>query len=368
MSNSRCLPERISEKSVIQVKFAPVSDDNLPHPEGHNDHGTISESLSGLTILAWMRQVLPELSWSQCRKLLASRRVWVNGVLTVPEGRRLHTGDRVEVRTHSQRTPQAAQLTLHYLDADIVVVEKPPHVVTARRPEERRWPWAKRQLDPTLDELAGIAIAAREHPRRKSPHKPVTAPVQAPLWRIQRLDRPTSGLVVFARHHAAAEALIPQFAEHTAERRYLAIVRGRPAVGRIETRLVRDRGDGRRGSLPEGETNGQRAVTHILSVAPHGPWSLIQCQLETGRTHQIRIHLAELGYPVAGDPAYGADDEGAPREELPGAPRLALHATTLAFQHPQTGQWMSFTSPLPQDLTQWLDSQGQNSQRTTANR
>ena len=342
-----------------------MTDDKTPHPAAGNDHGTIPESFSGQTLLAWLRQVHPELSWTQCRKLLASRRVWVNGVLTVPEGRRLHTGDRVEIRTHSQRTPQAAQLTLHYLDADIVVVEKPPHVVTTRRPEERRWPWAKRQLDPTLDELAGMAIAAQERPRRRPSQTPTT-PAQAPLWRIQRLDRPTSGLVVFARHLAAAEALIPQFAEHTAERRYLAMVHGRPVTGRIETRLVRDRGDGRRGSLPEGETNGQRAVTNILSVAPHGPWSLIQCQLETGRTHQIRIHLAEQGYPVAGDPTYGATEETGRPEPGQGPPRLALHAHTLGFKHPRTQQWLSFTSPLPQDLALWLDSLEPDSLGTTA--
>src|SRR5205807_6515110 len=169
-----------------------------------------------------------------------------------------------------------------------------------------------------------------------------------PVRAVHRLDRDTSGLVVFARTPAAESNLGKQFRAHTVGRRYLAITRGRPPEGRIESWLVADRGDGRRGSGPPGE--GQRAVTHVRVLEDLGPCCLVECRLETGRTHQVRIHLGEAGAPLAGERVYDRPVNGAPAPDPSGSPRVALHAAYLGFSHPATGAWVEWESPLPEDL------------------
>src|SRR5262249_31997338 len=158
-----------------------------------------------------------------------------------------------------------------------------------------------------------------------------------------RLDKETSGLVVFARTVAAERGLGKQFRAHTVHRRYLAVVPGYVPKQTIRTRLVRDRGDGRRGSTGLAD-QGKEAVTHVEPVERLPGYTLVACRLETGRTHQIRIHLAELGHPVCGEKVYG------PRTDTSGAPRLALHAAELGFRHPAIGEEMRWTMPLPPDL------------------
>jgi 23S rRNA pseudouridine1911/1915/1917 synthase len=164
---------------------------------------------------------------------------------------------------------------------------------------------------------------------------------------VQRLDKETSGLVVFARTVAAERGLGKQFHAHTVHRRYLAVVPGYVPAQTIRSRLLRDRGDGRRGStaLPD---QGKEAVTHMEPVERLPGYALVACRLETGRTHQIRIHLAELGHPVCGEKVYG------PRAADSGAPRLALHAAELGFVHPTTGQKLHWAMPLPADLEAFL--------------
>src|SRR5207245_3277608 len=130
--------------------------------------------------------------------------------------------------------------------------------------------------------------------------------------------------------------------------------RGRAEAQRIASRLVRDRGDGRRGSttLPG---VGKEAVTHVEVVERLAGYTLVACRLETGRTHQIRIHLAELGHPVCGEKVYNRKPGGEPEPDESGAPRLALHATELGFVHPVTGEAMHWTMPLPPDLHAFLE-------------
>ncbi|HZT83735.1 MAG TPA: RluA family pseudouridine synthase, partial [Gemmataceae bacterium] len=165
---------------------------------------------------------------------------------------------------------------------------------------------------------------------------------------VHRLDKETSGLVVFARTVAAERGLGKQFHAHTVTRRYLAVVPGSVRPQRIATWLVRDRGDGRRGSGPEGQ--GKEAITHVDVIERLPGCTLLLCRLETGRTHQIRIHLAELGHPVCGEKVYGRGLGEGPRTDASGAPRLALHAAELGFVHPATGQEMRWAMPLPPDL------------------
>jgi 23S rRNA pseudouridine1911/1915/1917 synthase len=171
---------------------------------------------------------------------------------------------------------------------------------------------------------------------------------------VHRLDRDTGGLMVFARSVRAERGLMEQFRRHTTRRRYLAIVPGRVEAQTIETRIARDRGDGRRGST-EKPGVGKHAITHIRPVEQFDGYTLIECRLETGRTHQIRIHLSELGHPLCGEKVYRKPLSGKPIPDRSGAPRLALHAASLGFQHPITGKEMSFESPLPKDFSHLLE-------------
>ena len=159
--------------------------------------------------------------------------------------------------------------------------------------------------------------------------------------------------VVFARSPESEKQLGDQFRGHTVERRYLAIVRGVPTQERIESWLIADRGDGRRGSGPVGE--GQRAVTHVRILERLGPITLVECRLETGRTHQVRIHLGEMGCPLAGEHVYDRPINGAPLPDPSGAKRFALHAAVIGIKHPATGRTMKWESPLPDDMQQLID-------------
>jgi len=222
---------------------------------------------------------------------------------------------------------------IRYADAHVIVVDKPAGLTTMRHPYEAAQFGApgKRFPPPTLADLL--------------PGMPGGGKVRA----VHRLDKETSGLVVFARNAAAERNLGEQFRRHTVERLYLAVVRGRARSQRIESRLVRDRGDGRRGSSTE-EGAGQRAVTYVRVREALGDHTLIECRLETGRTHQVRIHLGEAGTPICGDHVYDRPLHGRPVPDNSGMSRIALHAAMLGFTHPATGKRMKYTAPMPEDM------------------
>jgi 23S rRNA pseudouridine1911/1915/1917 synthase len=229
-------------------------------------------------------------------------------------------------------------IAVRYQDAHVVVVEKPPGLTTMRHPGEaaefgRR---AQRFLPPTLADLLPPLLARG---RRGKPPR---------LRAVHRIDKDTSGLVVFALTPEAEAHLGRQFRAHTIDRRYLALVRGRAVSGRIESWLLRDRGDGRRGSGPPGE--GQRAVTHVTVRDGLGDYTLVECRLETGRTHQVRIHLGEAGAPLCGERVYDRPINGRPLPDGSGAKRIMLHAAHLGFDHPVSGRRMSWDSELPEDM------------------
>ncbi len=310
-----------------------------------------SPQLAGRTVSAALRAWLPERTWSQVRQLLRSRRVTVNGNVCVDEGRRLAESDVVKLLEQSApRPPDVQDVRLQYLDQHVVVVEKPAGVTSTRHAEERSWPSLRRQLQPTLDELLRKVIAKAEG---RSRQRGVPRPVRA----VHRLDRETSGLMVFARTVSAERGLVEQFRLHTTHRRYLAVAQGHVEAATIESRLVRDRGDGRRGSTKAANV-GKASVTHVRPIehftVGSEKYTLTECRLETGRTHQIRIHLAEAGHPLCGETVYHRPLFGAEREDRSGAPRIALHAAELGFVHPVSGEEMRFRMPLPNDLEQFV--------------
>ncbi len=327
------------------------------------------------TVSALLRQWLPDKSWGEIRRLLRARQVMVSGNLCVDAGRRLKLQDVVKVLPHpSAPPPRQEDIRVRHLDEHVVVVEKPAGMTTIRHLEERNWPARRKQLQPTLDELLPHVIARIDAKHRG---RGVPPPVRA----VHRLDRETSGLMVFARTVRAERHLGEQFRRHTTHRRYLAIVEGRVEARTISTRLIRDRGDGRRGGTTDEEI-GKHAVTHVRPLetvgwAHVGPpldckeisasatagrrvptlreYTLLECRLETGRTHQIRIHLAELGHPVCGEKIYRQSASGRDTPDHSGAPRLALHAAELGFEHPMTGEQLRFSMPLPPDLREFWE-------------
>jgi 23S rRNA pseudouridine1911/1915/1917 synthase len=169
---------------------------------------------------------------------------------------------------------------------------------------------------------------------------------------VHRLDAGSSGLLVVARTDAAAEALIEQFADHSATRRYDALVWGVPEAphGIIDAPIGRDRGDPLKMAVVNGGRQARTDYQVIGSYSTPAVVSRLECRLETGRTHQIRVHLASIGHPLVGDPTYGQ------RRPTLGLTRPFLHAAELAFDHPETGERVTFASPLAPDLRAWLDA------------
>lgn len=322
------------------------------------------------TVLAALRQWLGGSSWNDARKLLRSRHVTVSGNLCLDEGRRLKLDEVVKVLAHSAPAPPKEEdVRIRYIDAHLVVVEKPAGMTTLRHPEERNWPKRRRQLQPTLDELLPRIIEKKERPQRgqqgkpgrgkpsRKPHGKPPIASKGPLRRLRpvhRIDRETSGLMVFARTVDAERVLGLQFRAHSLDRVYLALAEGNVREQTIESHLVEDRGDGRRGST-KNQKLGKRAVTHVKPVERVGDYTLVECRLETGRTHQIRIHLSEAGHPLCGDKVYRGPFPGKPLADDSGASRVALHAAELGFEHPITGERLRFTMALPRDLVELME-------------
>ncbi|OAI41053.1 ribosomal large subunit pseudouridine synthase D [Planctomycetaceae bacterium SCGC AG-212-D15] len=310
---------------------------------------TVPSDHAGATLAALVRGCLPGRSWSEVRRLIETRHVKIGKDLCLDPARRLHEGDVIEIATRPAPKPEVPEdKIIRHLDEHVVVAEKPAGMNTVRHPAERSWPLERRQRSPTLEDILPPLVAMREGKKRKGP---------PPRLRVvQRLDKETSGLVVFARTPLAQRELARQFHRHTVVRRYLAVVPGYLAPQRIANRLVRDRGDGRRGGTTEPGI-GKEATTHVEVRERLGGYTLLECRLETGRTHQIRIHLAELGHPVCGDPVYFANPRpGAEvRKDTSGAPRLALHAAELGFTHPVGGELLHWEMPLPQDLQDFVE-------------
>lgn len=298
------------------------------------------------TLAAVLRLRYPDQSWSQIKRMVQSRRVKVSGNLCVDAGRRLKPNEVVSVLADSAPPPpDEDDIRVRYHDSQVLIVEKPCGLTSCRHREEVDWPDSRKQFQPTLDELLPrvlVKIGVKKSRRGGLPQ------VRA----VHRLDRETSGLMVFARNVDAERHLGIQFRHHTVHRRYLAIAHGAVESQTIDTFLVPDRGDGRRGS--GNPKKGKQAITHVELLERLGPYSLVRCQLETGRTHQIRIHLSELGHPICGDRVYRQPPGGEVIPDTSGFPRVALHAAELGIEHPSTGEELRYEMPLPRDLAEFL--------------
>lgn len=261
---------------------------------------------------------------SEVRALVEAGAVLVNG-RPVARSAKLHRGDRLDwTEAPEQAGPPAADpgvpVTVVYEDEDLVVVDKPPGLVVHPGSGHRDGTLVNGLL--ARYDLTGVGEAGRP-------------------GIVHRLDRETSGLLVVARTPRAYDALVGMLAAHDVEREYVAVVVGivEAATGTIDAPIGRSP---RTPTKMAVRTGGRYARTHYDVVERFEDTTLLEVRLETGRTHQIRVHLAAIGHPVLGDPLYGRAD--------PRCARPFLHAAALAFAHPVTGVPMRFTSPLPPDL------------------
>ena len=276
--------------------------------------------------------------WGKARRWISSGKVRVGGVVVTDPTSRVGPDDAVTLDERAPR-PRAELLRddqVVFVDAQVLFADKPPGLSSI--PYE----------DAEPDNLEARVLAWLERRARADRGG------RPSLGVVHRLDKDTSGLLVFTRTWAAKQDLAAQFRAHTVHRRYLAIAAGAVRTQTIRSDLVEDRGDGRRGSARgkgKAPAGARRAVTHVerLEALPGGA-TLVACRLETGRTHQIRIHLAEAGHPLLGERVYVP--RGYPT--LPEAPRLMLHAEELGFRHPTSGQEVKWSRGAPEDFERVL--------------
>lgn len=290
----------------------------------------------GRTLSEVVRSALPAgSSWNQARELCKRGKVRLNGALASDAAARLAAGDRIEIDLHAPRRREHTldDGALIYFDADVVVVNKPAGLLSV--------PFENDDKNTLIDRVRALLR-----------HK--TGVVRAELGAVQRLDKDTTGLMVFTRTLAAKRQLQQLFRKHDIERRYLALAHGVVKEQRIETQLLADRGDGLRGSYghfrrPRGPVpqDAQHAVTELRPLAALRGATLVECRLETGRQHQIRIHLSEQGNPLLGERVYARHY----KQAMIDAPRPMLHAAVLGFSHPRNGRPLHFELPPPDDFS-----------------
>jgi 23S rRNA pseudouridine1911/1915/1917 synthase len=298
----------------------------------------ISDGQAGMRLDRALADLLPDLSRERVKALILGGHVRArDGQAARDPSTKVRPGLQYAVNLPppqpAEAQPQTIDLTIVYEDTQLVVIDKAAGMVVHP---------AAGNLDGTLvnallahceGQLSGIGGVARP-------------------GIVHRIDKDTSGLLVVAKTDKAHEGLARQFKEHSISRRYLAIVNGMPdrAQGTVETWIGRSDRDRKKMDVqPEGR--GKRAVTHYRVVTRLDRAALVECRLETGRTHQVRVHMAHLGHPLLGDPVY-ARGQNRHRELLHelGFRRQALHAAHLGFIHPVDGTDLEFSSPMPRDM------------------
>jgi 23S rRNA pseudouridine1911/1915/1917 synthase len=294
----------------------------------------VTREEEGLTVSAVLRRHVTDLPWARAKRLCETGKVKLDGERVTDAAVRVSAGQEVKLDEAAPAPMPDLRVEIVFEDAHVVVIDKPTGVSSV--------PYEKREGGTAMDLL-------REAWKRKTGRSASSVPLHV----VHRIDKETSGLLAFAKTKLAERKLQELFRAHDVDRTYLCIAHGAVEDRRIESRLVEDRGDGLRGSTRHPK-QGKRAVTHVKVIERLPQATLCEVRLETGKTHQIRIHLAEDGHPLVGEKVYIRDFGARGGEPLP-SPRLLLHAATLGFVHPITRTKVSLSSPLPPDFTRELE-------------
>ncbi|MBY0564143.1 MAG: RluA family pseudouridine synthase [Hyphomonadaceae bacterium] len=318
---------------------------------------------AGERVDAWLAHLWPDLSRSRIQGLIGAGKLSVDGARVMLAKEKPRSGARYALELPPPEPaapqPETIPLTIVFEDAHLIVVDKAAGMAVHPAPGSMRGTLVNALLAHCGDSLSGIGGVARP-------------------GIVHRIDKDTTGLIVVAKHDQAHQGLAKLFAKHDLERVYYAVTRGAPRErsGRIENRLVRSNEDRRKYVVARNAESeaGKLAITQYWTIETFGQLfgasvatpaaALVECRLYTGRTHQIRAHLAHLGCPLVGDPLYGkqrAFKAAGPRADAAAGavaafPRQALHAAVLGFKHPVTGAELRFESPLPVDIRALLDT------------
>ena len=290
-----------------------------------------SEESKNQRLDAFLASSLDGLTRSQATRLIESGEVAVNG-RAVSKSYKLAGGEDIAVTLPEpepvEAVPQDIPLDVVYEDADVIVVNKPSGMVVHPAPGHPDGTLVNALLAHCGDSLSGIGGEKRP-------------------GIVHRIDRDTSGLIIAAKNDAAHQYLSAQLADHTLARTYECIVVGalREDRGTVDAPIARHPTDRKRMAVVAG---GREAVTHWEVIARYPGYTHVRCRLETGRTHQIRVHMAYIGHPILGDTVYGA------KKEVPGLTGQCLHAVGLRFLHPRTHEVVELSCPLPDEFTRML--------------
>lgn len=288
------------------------------------------EEFAGERIDKALSQMEAAWSRSQISNWLDEERILVNGA-AVKAKYKVKQGDVIEVTVPEvedlEIIPEDLNLEIVYEDADVLVVNKPRGMVVHPAPGHTSGTLVNGLMHHCTD-LSGINGVARP-------------------GIVHRIDKDTSGLLMVAKNDVAHESLVNQLVEKSVTRKYTALVHGHIAheKGTIDAPIGRDQKDRQKQAVVD---KGKHAVTHFQVIDRFGEFTLVECRLETGRTHQIRVHMNYIGFPLAGDPKYG------PRKTIDFGGQV-LHAGVLGFIHPVTKEYLEFEAPLPEDFKQLLE-------------
>lgn len=299
---------------------------------------TVTSSDANIRLDIFLSQKLPDITRSRIKNLIEDGRVCLNGK-PVKAGAKIKTGDRIDIVIPEPQPikaePEKIPLDVLYEDSHIIVINK-PHGLTVHPGAGRRAGTLVNALLYHCKDLSGIGGALRP-------------------GIVHRIDKDTSGVLVVAKTDKSHQFLAKQFKEHSIKRKYLTLVWGmvKNDEGTIDLPIGRHLSERKKMSVRT--TRGRRAVTHYKVNKRFDNFTLIEATLETGRTHQIRVHLSSIHHPVVGDPVYGKKNMPAGLSPkltalLKNFQRQALHAQTLGIVHPETQKYMEFTSPLPDDM------------------
>jgi 23S rRNA pseudouridine1911/1915/1917 synthase len=289
---------------------------------------------SGVRLDRWLSEQIPELSRAYVQKLIDDGTVLQNGK-TTKSSSKVCAGDRIEIEipesTVPDIVPEDIPLDIVYEDSDVIVVNKPKGMVVHPAAGHYTGTLVNALMYHCGDSLSGINGVSRP-------------------GIVHRIDRDTTGLIIACKNDHAHIKISEQLKAHTITRRYRAIVTGilKDDDGTITGNIARHKTDRKKMSVVS--VGGREAITHYHVIERLKKHTYVECRLETGRTHQIRVHMANIGHPLLGDTVYGS------AKDPYGLEGQCLHAMVLGFIHPSTGEYMEFSAPLPEYFTHLLET------------